>query len=371
MGDGGRAAAGPLRVGHAPVTQVAAQSSRYETLDAWRGIAAIAVLAYHCVNTLVPPDRSWLSDVLWQGWLGVYLFFPISGYCILAASTSAAGSDVGTFLARRWRRIFPTYWASVIVAVGAVLTFAPLSRGSAAVLLEPGAGWVAIVTLTQGLAGMPDAVNPVYWSLCYEEQFYLVIAACLLAPARWRRELLLAVTLLAAVSSVGPIARVLPRGTFVDYWLNFAVGLSVFGWFSQAYGRGWALLQLGAAAVVTFLTGRLDLAVSVAFAVVLLVLRPFDRAIAASAPIGLCSAVGLFSYSLYLTHVPVAGRVINLAKRFGAAGSPWWPAAALVGAAVAIAFAWSFHRLVERRFMNAPSGQSRLAVLAAPVLAES
>jgi len=82
-----------------------ATGSRYLTLDAWRGIAALAVVGFHCVNTLVEPERSWISALLFHGWAGVYVFFPISGYCILAASHSRANPDVFTFLKRRWRRL--------------------------------------------------------------------------------------------------------------------------------------------------------------------------------------------------------------------------------------------------------------------------
>src|SRR4051812_49384088 len=149
---------------------VALETARFVQLDAWRGLAALSVLLFHSVNTLVGPGQSWLTDALRQGWAGVYVFFPISGYCILAASHSRANASVGLFLKRRWRRIFPTYWASVLVAVIVTVAFAPFSNGSIRALVDPGVKWLSIATLTQGFAGIPDAINPVYWSLCYEEQ---------------------------------------------------------------------------------------------------------------------------------------------------------------------------------------------------------
>ncbi|HXN41580.1 MAG TPA: hypothetical protein VN918_07325, partial [Myxococcaceae bacterium] len=50
---------------------------RYASLDAWRGIASLLVLVWH---------RYWLRTPITNGfWLGVQLFFVISGYCIAAA----------------------------------------------------------------------------------------------------------------------------------------------------------------------------------------------------------------------------------------------------------------------------------------------
>jgi peptidoglycan/LPS O-acetylase OafA/YrhL len=83
---------------------------------------------------------------------------------------------------------------ALVVAFGGALFTQPPSY------LDIGLGhWVAVLTLTQGLAGMPMAVNGVYWSLCFEEQFYFLVAFTLLAPARHRWHWLMGVTVLSGL----------------------------------------------------------------------------------------------------------------------------------------------------------------------------
>jgi len=105
--------------------------------------------------------------------------------------------------------------------------------------------------------------------------------------------------------------------------------------------------------LVTVATRRTDLAISVIFAIVLIGLKPLDRAAAGAAALRWLYPLGLISYSLYLTHVPVAGRIVNLSRRFGASEAAWWPAVVLVAAAASLVFAYAFHLVFERPFMSA------------------
>lgn len=339
-------------------------SSRYELLDSWRGIAALAVVGFHSINQLVQPERNWIASLLWLGWGGVYIFFPISGYCILAASHSGGSRTVGLFLRRRWRRIFPTYWASIALTVIVTLVFAPFSRGSVSVLVEPGLKWLSIATLTQTFTNMASAINPVYWSLCYEEQFYLVIAATLAVPASYRPLLLLSVS--AAAAAVSGLHISVPAGLFLDRWLNFAVGLAVFGWFDSRYGKRWSATILAVAIGVAAAGRQGELAISIVAAVLFIALRPYDRVVAASLPARALAAVGVFSYSLYLTHVPIAGRIVNFSRRFVPEAADKWPFIVVAASAVSLVCARAFYQAVEKRFQNSPSASP----LRVPVVAE-
>lgn len=327
-------------------------------LDAWRALAALAVLGFHTINTLVPRGTSAVGDLLWLGWLGVFVFFPISGYCILAASHPAGGADVRRFLRRRWQRIFVPYWASILLALAVALVTAPLSRGSLDMWLEPGWRWLAIVTLTQGVAGMPGAINPVYWSLCYEVQFYLVVAASMLLPAAQRPRALLGFTLiLSAVVALGITPPLV--GQFPVLWLSFAVGAAVFGWFDPRYGRTWSLTVLLVALAAAVATASVPLAVSLGVAGLLILLRPFDQAYATSAIGAVLTPIGLMSYSLYLTHVPFAGRVVNASSRLFADPVSWWPLIAASAGAVALGIARLFYVLERQCQSSAHQQQSR------------
>ena len=81
-----------------------AVAGRYESLDVWRGIAALSVVLFHCSNTVVTGETV-AGRALLAGWVGVFLFFPISGYCILGALHSRQNSTLSAFFTRRWRRI--------------------------------------------------------------------------------------------------------------------------------------------------------------------------------------------------------------------------------------------------------------------------
>src|SRR5262245_25324420 len=103
---------------------MAPSSQRYDTLDAWRGIACLLVIVYHSTLFGVAPadwDRviqsggsvwDWTLMACTQGKIGVPIFFVISGYCIAASAESVRGNrhGAGAFFVRRFRRIYPPYW---------------------------------------------------------------------------------------------------------------------------------------------------------------------------------------------------------------------------------------------------------------------
>lgn len=332
----------------------AVTGSRYHTLDAWRGLAALAVLAYHSINTVVAPGRGPITDLLLHGWLGVFVFFPISGYCILAATCSGRNPTPGAFLKRRWIRIFPTYWASIVVAVLVLLIANPSSAFDQ--LRAPGWHWLSIATLTQTVTGMPNAINPVYWSLCYEEQFYLLVAGTLLLPPRLRPAALLALSGATAAWRLMAGPAVI-SGWFVDFWLEFAVGMAVFGWSHPAFGRAWAAAIILLGGAVCAWQGQLAPLASTVVALALLCLRQWDGVIARLRPVKVLAVVGAMSYSLYLIHVPVAGRVVNGLRRLVEPPSDYWLLLLVTASVITIPLAYVFYRAVETRFIA--RGQTR------------
>jgi peptidoglycan/LPS O-acetylase OafA/YrhL len=92
---------------------------RYRSLDAWRGIACLLVIVAHSSNYGVPDEPWVLSSLtywLWatchRFWIGVPIFFVISGYCISATAdaTRRKGRPATDYFLRRFRRIFPPFW---------------------------------------------------------------------------------------------------------------------------------------------------------------------------------------------------------------------------------------------------------------------
>lgn len=122
------------------------------------------------------------------GSLGVEIFFVISGFLItrqlLMSETDDFMHDLRTFYIRRILRIFPLYYATLIILTASGHLSDPI--------------WF-YTFLFNFRAYMGDSGGPasVYWSLCIEEQFYLLIPFLLLkTPKRWRLHFLVGVLLL-------------------------------------------------------------------------------------------------------------------------------------------------------------------------------
>lgn len=326
--------------------------ARYQLLDAWRGAAALAVVLFHCSNTLFSWSDGPLAQILLSGWVGVFVFFPISGYCIAAAIDRPENSSISDYLRRRWWRIFPPYWASIAVVLTVGLAVLPFNRGSAEYLSLPPTEWVAVATLTQGLIGREALLNPVYWSLCYEEQFYLVMASLLLAPRRHRGTGLLLVTLAATAHGMGWLPTQRVPGIFLNHWLEFVAGTAVYYRLhrpqEQHVAGGLVVLILAA----LLLEGAgVTLVVSSTVALFMLFLKPLEPMLISLAPVRALMLIGTFSYSLYLVHVPLGGRVVNLLARLETVQE--WPlSATIAGTAVSLACGYVFFRSIERRFVS-------------------
>jgi peptidoglycan/LPS O-acetylase OafA/YrhL len=326
------------------------RGDRYRTLDAWRALAALAVVVFHCTNAVVTADMGWWARALLSGWAGVFVFFPISGYCILAAVWRAENASLGSFLARRWRRIAPPYWASIALTLAVAVAAAPFNRGSLTDYRLTTTTWLSVLTLTQVWLRAGSVVNPVYWSLCYEEQFYLVMGLTLLAPGRYRLHALMGVTILSGLYHFAQWpAGLRVEGLFLAYWLEFACGLAAFVWIRRPAHRAWAVAVFAIVAIAIAVSGSLGLMISAAAAVAFIALSKYDDLIASTNAGAALMGVGAFSYSLYLVHVPIGGRIVNGLHRL--------PLPLLVPTLVAIPGSllagWCFYSAVERRFLNA------------------
>ena len=185
----------------APTQPTILKSAPYRTLDVWRGLAALAVVAYHWNESAsrtapeLQASAAWVS--LHWGSLGVEVFFVISGYCIAASALShlRRGEGVGGFVLARVRRIYPTYWAALalVLVLSVVLRKLTGNGGEGTLInatLDPAmktpAYYAANALLLQMLFGM-NTLLPVAWTLCYEVAFYAIVALALWAGQAARR----------------------------------------------------------------------------------------------------------------------------------------------------------------------------------------
>jgi peptidoglycan/LPS O-acetylase OafA/YrhL len=152
-------------------------ASRLPGLDLMRAIAILWVMFFHFRFTYMPPA---LNEMARRGWMGVDLFFVLSGYLIgsqlLRPYISGERPSIGGFYLRRSFRVLPAF-----LAVLAVYLVWPTFRE------EPGLSptW-QFLTFTENLRidYFHDQAFSHVWSLCVEEHFYLVLPILVLVMMR-------------------------------------------------------------------------------------------------------------------------------------------------------------------------------------------
>lgn len=171
------------------------------SLDGVRAVAVLAVLGYHA--QLPHADG---------GFLGVSLFFTLSGYLItailLAEHERTGGVDLGRFWVRRIRRLVPAALLGVAIALVFGATIATRSQldGLPAEALAGSlyvANWLFITT-DQSYAELFSSPSPLqhYWSLAIEEQFYVVLPLLVTGILAFRRSVRLLLVAFVAVAAV-------------------------------------------------------------------------------------------------------------------------------------------------------------------------
>jgi peptidoglycan/LPS O-acetylase OafA/YrhL len=169
-------------------------SPRHNSLNFLRLALALCVVVSHTVT------GSWENDLFHRmgfGELAVFGFFGISGYLI---ASSAEHNKVLRYLWQRFLRIFPAFWACLIV-VAVIASMVPLQNfgiltSSVAAASSP-SGWILHnwwLRITQPTIDARFWNNPL-WTLTYEFLCYLVLAALAVTGLLRRR---LAVAILAA-----------------------------------------------------------------------------------------------------------------------------------------------------------------------------
>lgn len=381
--------------------------ARYTLLDLWRGVAALMVVFFHASGYALPhhaddvsfDEVAWPLVILSRFSIGVTLFFVISGYCIVATADSSLrrGRGLGNFAIRRLRRIYPPFWASL--AFVALVSFAYDYANPDSPIWPQGlrpSEWFTNITLTH--TWLPNlfgtycrAINGVSWSLCYEEQFYLVCGlSMLICPRRFILipGIVTVASLVFFTMKVGGQDYRIINGTFLDYkWLQFALGGLLYYRLVKCDGGKAraieAMLFASPVALLTVIMGSgagferfgwsnpfFQLFVASTFAMVLLIARGAERrllnALSTFRVLTPLHYLGRISYSLYLVH---ALPVILITGGLKEAGyEDVWSVlfiALPVCTGVSVALAGAFYWAVERFCLN-PAEQQKAGSFAQP-----
>jgi peptidoglycan/LPS O-acetylase OafA/YrhL len=317
---------------------------RIVIVEALRGLAALAVAWFHVTNAY---GDGWVRATGAYGWLGVDVFFVISGfivpYSIARGFPGYTLREFPRFIGRRLLRLEPPYLLSIVVvlALWHASTLAPDFRGQ-----QPRYETAQIAAHLLYLIPFTDFhwLQPVYWSLAYEFAFYLFIG---LAFPWIGRERGVALWVGVAVAVLGMVtAGLLPSRS-----LLFILGFAVFRLItSERMGKGEATAVLALVTIVVialwqqenWVTALTGLASAAA------ILRWYSARTLSPEWLGrVIVTLAAISYSLYLTHASIGGRVVNFGQRF--VTEAWSEfGLSLLALAASLLFAWIFHMCVER-----------------------
>jgi len=353
-------------------TGKAAHGPRLAAIDGLRLLAALSVAFYHYtvawrIDGVRPPDYYLPSTVHWSvyGFLGVEVFFLISGFVICM---SGWGRGLGDFFVSRASRLYPAYWAAVLITA-AVAVLVPMTQ-------PPGLGDILTnLTMLQQPLGVAD-IDSVYWTLFVELRFYLIMAVILHWGLTYRRAVILcAVWLTAAVivPSLGsPALNLLLITDYAPYFVGgialylihrfgptpLLYGVTGMSWLvclSRVHGRialmrpGFPMPDWPGIAIIT-----------AAFAVLLLIALGRTDRIAWR----WLTFAGALTYPFYLLHMRIGQTAMRTA--FQHTTAPMWSLvlATMLGMLVV---AWCVHRYVERPLTTVLRAALRRGVAATAV----
>ncbi|MCO4100701.1 MAG: acyltransferase [Gemmatimonas sp.] len=335
---------------------------RLALVDALRGIAALAVVLFHVPNEFrrAAGIPAWMDWIFQHGGYGVTVFFVLSGFVITMSMRNGPWTLrylVG-FVARRSVRLDPPYWTAIALEV--LLGYVGMRWLSAKEYPLPGVrDIVAHLTYTQGILGLPQ-ISDVFWTLCFEIQFYVGLVATLviatsvwmgkLAPSRYVLGFVFMALLSLSVLVRNEWILDLAPGTGLIRVEEFLVGVLCFLWASNRVSTNVTAGVLVATASARIVGGgAADVAVTwAAFALCAISYkRPsLDR----FGRFKVLQFLGGISYSLYLFHASIVGRASSLlVSRMGAeVGQATMLLALVVVVLATVAFAWVMCILVER-----------------------
>jgi peptidoglycan/LPS O-acetylase OafA/YrhL len=308
-----------------------------------RGIASLMVCLFHMVsgNPHYLPENNWLRHIGNYGWTGVEVFFVISGFVIpysMFVKQYAMG-DFWAFLKKRIIRIEPPYLISIVLVISLnyISTLSPYYRGAP---YHPDwgniAGHVAYLNVFTG----GKWLNDVYWSLAIEFQYYILIALTFRLIVAENRFLRLGFFVAFAVSSMLLPGYYQFIFAFAPY---FMLGMLLFQYICKIISQTeFLLVGVALLAFSFYQQGIMLTAISLGALLIILYVNRFPSWL---------RFFGTISYSLYLIHIPIGGRITNLVDAF-THNTNLRIVFAFVAIAVSIICAAFYYRFIEKPFRS-------------------
>jgi peptidoglycan/LPS O-acetylase OafA/YrhL len=336
------------------VSASADKKVRFYEIDLLRFLAAFAVVLFHYTfrgyveGGYSPVEFPVMDDFSRYGYLGVHLFFIISGFVILL---SAMNRSAIKFAISRIVRLYPAFWAGVTLSAIVIFFF-----GAPVFSVSP-AQYLLNLSMVSGYVGV-EAVDGVYWTLLVELKFYALIFALLVIKQIKQIEIFLGVWLAFVVLNILiPLPKLLSFLLFPEWAPLFISGALFYLISSKGINTTRAILLAGAFLLalhnVVIETGELSLYYSSQFNglipvlwitlfFVFFTLMSFHKTSWIRSPILI--KVGILTYPLYLIHQNIGFIGFN---RFGESINKYVLLFILI--AVMLVASWLIHTLVEKK----------------------
>jgi peptidoglycan/LPS O-acetylase OafA/YrhL len=288
-----------------------------------------------------------LAEIAKYGYLGVDLFFIISGYVI---TQSAWGKSTRQFAVGRAVRLFPAFW------VGMLLTAAITALWGAPHLFVSFPQVITNLTMAPGVFDQLP-VDSVYWTLLLELKFYALIGLLILFNQAKRLNAIMPVWAIAMAAMTFVAPSIAGRIDFLgNFYLLFAAGAIM----AAVRASGWTTLRavgLAAAfaAAIPFEIRRADgiadklslnlnaavIVAALALFFALMLITTLPRISGLNLPGS--ATLGALTYPVYLIHCHIG---YILLERFATEENKWWVYAAVLAGVLSASYA--IHRVVER-----------------------
>jgi peptidoglycan/LPS O-acetylase OafA/YrhL len=343
--------------------------SRYRSLDGLRGVAALVVVAHHCLlSSVVLADtyrggttKGWgLPEILtrtplhllWDGTGAVLVFFVLSGFVLTLGFTKPGPPRWANYYARRFPRLYLPVWAALVLAVALALLVPRVATAGQSWWINAHAAHptVSMVAKDASLVSNPSLLDSPLWSLRWEIAFSALLPLYIWVAVKWRGFGWLKIVGVLALIGLGSKTG----HASLLYLPVFALGVvlaaertriaAVSERFGTAMWSAIAVLAMGLMTADT-MVGNLPEWItrpmrSAAAALIVLIFLGWRR-IAHFARRSWIQWLGGISFSLYLVHEPIVVTAVRLLPGANALEI------LLVVLPVSLLVATGFHRLIE------------------------
>jgi peptidoglycan/LPS O-acetylase OafA/YrhL len=314
---------------------------------------------YWAFDTANAAQNMWAS-LSRLGWVGVHIFFVISGYCITvrAQREREAKHWGGRFLLDRAWRIFPLFWAACALSFLLRIAATPFNHTP---VFTPGQSFTGFLGeqlpglfLVDGWFGTPPGLT-VAWTLTCELMFYTLVALGLFITRSTGRVVLA----LALGFGLAGLAIFQPGFIWVNspwlapliYWPEFLcgtlAGIALHHRLAARRAALVAIVSIGAAGVFAA-RAPASLPWTAGFACLLYSLHRWDERLSRGVWLQPLRVIGVAAFSLYLVHIAILSPLTNFIGRYLAPTFMGWPAISGAIVVFTCVAALGFHRWVEQ-----------------------